>query len=129
MAPTSLPSLRSNPTMTTYEESCVKDILGMMKQAKAMQEKMQDLQQEIAEITATGQSGGGLVSVKLNGRTELAELRIDPSLMVAGEKDILEDLIVAAHADAKTKLEVVIQEKTQALTAGLQLPGGMKLPF
>jgi nucleoid-associated protein EbfC len=107
----------------------VKDILGMMKQAKAMQEKMQDLQQEIAEITATGQSGGGLVTVRLNGRTELVSLVIDPSLMLPEEKDILEDLIVAAHADAKAKLEVVIQEKTQALTSGLQLPGGMKLPF
>ena len=63
----------------------MKDIIGMMKQAKAMQEKMQDLQQEIAEISATGQSGGGLVTVKLNGRTELASLVIDPSLMVADE--------------------------------------------
>ena len=107
----------------------MKDILGMMKQAKAMQEKMQDLQQEIADISATGQSGGGLVTVRLNGRTELVQLSIDPSLMKEDEKDILEDLIVAAHADAKRKLDDEVQQKTQALTAGLQLPPGMKLPF
>lgn len=107
----------------------MKDLMGMMKQAKAMQEKMQDLQEEIAAITATGQAGGGLVKVTLNGRTELTKLDIDASLVNPDEKDILEDLVIAAHADAKAKLEVVIQEKTQALTAGLQLPGGMKFPF
>lgn len=107
----------------------MKDLMGMMKQAKAMQEKMQDLQEEIAAITATGQSGGGLVKVTLNGRTELTKLDIDATLVNPDEKDILEDLVIAAHADAKAKLEVVIQEKTQALTAGLQLPGGMKFPF
>lgn len=107
----------------------MKDIMGMMKQAKAMQEKMQSLQEEIAEISATGQSGGGLVKVTLNGRTEMTMLSIDPSLVNPDEKDIIEDLVIAAHADAKGKLEVVFQEKTQALTAGLQLPGGMKFPF
>ena len=107
----------------------MKDIMGMMKQAKAMQDKMQSLQQEIADITATGRSGGGLVSVTLNGRTEMTALAVDPSLAKPDETDILEDLVIAAHADAKTKLDAIIQEKTQALTAGLQLPGGMKLPF
>ena len=105
----------------------MKDILGMMKQAKAMQEKMQDLQQEIADISATGQSGGGLVTVRLNGRTELVQLNIDPSLMKEDEKDILEDLIVAAHADAKAKVERLLQEKMQSLTGGLPLPPGLKL--
>ncbi|MBC8130649.1 MAG: YbaB/EbfC family nucleoid-associated protein [Rhizobiaceae bacterium] len=107
----------------------MKDLMGMMKQAKAMQEKMQSLQQEIADITATGQSGAGLVKVTLNGRTELTALAIDPSLVNPAEKDILEDLVIAAHADAKAKLEVIVQGKTQALTDGLQLPGGMKFPF
>jgi len=103
--------------------------MGMMKQAKAMQEKMQDLQQELAEVEATGQSGGGLVSVTLKGQGELAALAIDGSLVNPDEKDMLEDLIVAAHADARRKLDQQIQEKTQSLTAGLQLPAGLKLPF
>ncbi|MCM2503264.1 YbaB/EbfC family nucleoid-associated protein [Aureimonas altamirensis] len=107
----------------------MKDLMGMMKQAKAMQEKMQDLQQELAEVEATGQSGGGLVSVTLKGQGELTALAIDPSLVNPDEKDMLEDLIVAAHADARRKLDQQIQEKTQSLTAGLQLPAGLKLPF
>jgi len=107
----------------------MKDIMGMMKQAKAMQEKMQSLQAEIAEATATGQAGGGVVSVTLKGTGELVSLVIDDSLVKPDEKDILEDLIVAAHADAKRKLDDEVQQKTQALTAGLQLPPGMKLPF
>lgn len=107
----------------------MKDLMGMMKQAKAMQEKMQDLQQELAEVEATGQSGGGLVSVTLKGQGELSALAIDGSLVNPDEKDMLEDLIVAAHADARRKLDQQIQEKTQSLTAGLQLPAGLKLPF
>lgn len=107
----------------------MKDLMGMMKQAKAMQEKMQGLQQEIAEITATGRSGGGLVSLTLNGRTEMTALSVDASLLKPDEKDILEDLVIAAHGDAKSKLDAIIQEKTEALTSGLQLPGGLKLPF
>ena len=94
-----------------------------------MQEKMQDLQQELAEVEATGQSGGGLVSVTLKGQGELTTLAIDGSLVNPDEKDMLEDLIVAAHADARRKLDQQIQEKTQSLTAGLQLPAGLKLPF
>ncbi|KQQ79554.1 YbaB/EbfC family nucleoid-associated protein [Aureimonas sp. Leaf324] len=107
----------------------MKDLMGMMKQAKAMQEKMQGLQAEIAETTASGQAGGGVVSVTLKGTGELVAVELDPSLLKADEKDILEDLLVAAHADAKRKLDAVIQDKTQALTAGLPLPPGMKLPF
>jgi len=107
----------------------MKDLMGMMKQAKAMQEKMQGLQAEIAETTASGQAGGGVVQVTLKGSGELQSLNLDPSLLKADEKDILEDLIVAAHADAKRKLDAEVQEKTQSLTAGLQLPPGMKLPF
>ena len=107
----------------------MKDLMGMMKQAKAMQEKMGNLQAEIAETTATGQAGGGVVSVTLKGTGELVSLDIDASLLKADEKDILEDLVVAAHADAKRKLDATIGEKTQALTAGLPLPPGLKLPF
>ena len=107
----------------------MKDIMGLMKQAKAMQEKMQDLQEEIAGVTATGQSGGGLVEVSLNGRNEMTSLKIDASLFPPEEKDILEDLILAAHNDARAKLEATVAQKTQALTAGLPLPAGMKFPF
>jgi nucleoid-associated protein EbfC len=107
----------------------MKDIMGLMKQAKAMQEKMQGLQQEIADVQVSGQSGGGLVEVTLNGRNEMASLKIDDSLLKPEEKDILEDLILAAHNDARSKLEARIAEKTQSLTAGLPLPPGMKFPF
>ncbi|NDW04243.1 YbaB/EbfC family nucleoid-associated protein [Jiella pacifica] len=107
----------------------MKDLMNMMKQAKAMQEKMAGLQDEVKAIEAAGQSGGGLVTVTLRGTGELAGLVIDPSLMKEDEKDILEDLIVAAHADAHAKLQLAIQEKTQEMTAGLNLPAGMKFPF
>ena len=107
----------------------MKDIMGLMKQAKAMQDKMQSLQQEIADVEVSGRSGGGLVEVALNGRHEMAALRIDDALLKPEEKDILEDLILAAHNDARGKLEAKIAEKTEALTAGLPLPPGMKLPF
>ncbi|HDZ71426.1 YbaB/EbfC family nucleoid-associated protein [Aurantimonas sp. C2-6-R+9] len=107
----------------------MKDLMGMMKQAKAMQEKMAGLQEDIARITVTGQSGGGVVSVTLSGKGEMQALAIDPSLLKDDEKDIVEDLVIAAHNDAKAKLDVAIQEKTQELTAGLELPAGMKLPF
>ncbi|MCK5934688.1 MAG: YbaB/EbfC family nucleoid-associated protein [Fulvimarina manganoxydans] len=107
----------------------MKDLMNMMKQAKAMQEKMAGLQEEMAELTASGQSGGGLVTVTLSGKGEMTSLSIDPSLIKSDEADILEDLVVAAHNDAKGKLELAMQEKTQALTAGLNLPAGMKFPF
>ncbi|MCQ0989462.1 YbaB/EbfC family nucleoid-associated protein [Jiella marina] len=107
----------------------MKDLMNMMKQAKAMQEKMGELQEEVKSVEAAGQSGGGLVTVTLKGTGEMASLVIDLSLMKEEEKDILEDLVVAAHADAHTKLQLAIQEKTQELTAGLNLPTGMKFPF
>lgn len=107
----------------------MKDLMNMMKQAKAMQEKMAALQEDVKTVEATGQSGGGLVTVTLRGTGELAGLVIDPSLLKEDEKDIVEDLIVAAHADAHAKLHLAIQEKTQELTSGLNLPDGMKFPF
>lgn len=107
----------------------MKDLMGMMKQAKEMQAKMAGLQEEIASITVTGQAGGGVVSVTLTGKGEMQGIAIDPSLLREDEKDIVEDLVMAAHNDAKGKLDAAIQEKTQELTAGLQLPPGMSLPF
>jgi nucleoid-associated protein EbfC len=107
----------------------MKDLMGMMKQAKAMQEKMAGLQEEIGNATVTGQSGGGLVSVTLSGKGEMTAIAVDESLAKPEEKEILEDLVLAAHNDAKQRLDLMLQEKTAALTQGLQLPGGMKFPF
>ena len=107
----------------------MKDIMGMMKQAKAMQEKMQGLQAEIAEVTAEGQSGGGLVKVTMTAKGVMKGLALDDSLIRTDEKEILEDLIVTAHEDARKKAERLTEEKMRDVTAGLPLPPGMKLPF
>ncbi|RWB33892.1 MAG: YbaB/EbfC family nucleoid-associated protein [Mesorhizobium sp.] len=106
----------------------MKDLLGLMGKAKEMQAKFQAMQDEIATLEATGQAGGGLVSVTLTGKFEMKALKIDPSLFKE-EVEILEDLLLAAHNDARAKVEQMMQEKTQALTAGLPIPPGMKLPF
>lgn len=105
------------------------DFMKMMKQAKEMQSKMADMQSSIATLEVSGASGGGLVHVTINGGGALTALKIDPSLMQPGEQEILEDLIVAAHADARGKLESEMQKKMAEVTGGLQLPPGMKLPF
>jgi nucleoid-associated protein EbfC len=108
----------------------MKDLLGLMGKAKEMQAKFQAMQEEIASLEATGQAGGGLVTVTLTGKFEMKALKIDPSLFKKEEEvEILEDLLLAAHNDAKAKVEAVMQEKTKALTSGLPIPPGMKLPF
>jgi DNA-binding YbaB/EbfC family protein len=107
----------------------MKDLMGLMGKAKEMQAKFEAMQQEVASIEATGQAGGGMVSVTLSGKMEMKALKIDPSLFKEDEVEILEDLILAAHNDAKSKVEAVLQEKTRAMTAGLPIPPGMKLPF
>lgn len=107
----------------------MRDIMGMMGKVKEMQSKMEKVQQEIAALEIEGRAGGGLVTVILNGKGEMRGLKIDPSLLKEDEVEILEDLIVAAHKDAKEKGEAQAQEKMADLTAGLPLPPGMKLPF
>ncbi len=107
----------------------MRDIMGMMGKVKEMQAKMEQLQTEIASLEVEGKSGGGLVIVKLTGKGEMTGLKIDPSLFKEDEVEILEDLIVAAHKDAKDKAEAIAAEKTKAITAGLPIPPGMKLPF
>ena len=107
----------------------MKDLLGLMSKAKEMQAKMQQMQEDMVSLEASGQSGGGLVSVTLTGKFDLKTISIDPSLLKDGEGEILEDLILAAHNDAKVKIEQAIQQKTQDMTAGLGLPSGFKLPF
>jgi len=107
----------------------MRDIMGMMGKVKEMQAKMEKVQEEIAALEVHGTSGGGLVTVTLNGKGEMRGLKIDPSLFKEDEVEILEDLIIAAHNDAKAKLEAEMAEKTQSLTAGLPIPPGFKLPF
>ncbi|MBZ9992427.1 YbaB/EbfC family nucleoid-associated protein [Mesorhizobium sp. BH1-1-4] len=107
----------------------MKDLLGLMGKAKEMQAKFQAMQDEIATVEASGQAGGGLVNVTLSGKFDMKSLKIDPSLFKEDEVEILEDLILAAHNDAKAKVELIMQEKTKALTSGLPIPPGMKLPF
>ncbi|MBY5739407.1 YbaB/EbfC family nucleoid-associated protein [Rhizobium leguminosarum] len=107
----------------------MRDIMGMMGKVKEMQAKMEQMQAEIAELTAEGKAGGGLVAVVITGKGELKSLKIDPSLFKEDDVEILEDLIVAAHKDAKDKAEALAAEKTKTLTAGLPIPPGFKLPF
>jgi DNA-binding YbaB/EbfC family protein len=107
----------------------MRDLMGMMKQAKELQEKMHSLQTEIAALEATGASGGGLVTVTVDGKGMVKSARIDPSLAKPEEIEILEDLIVAAARDARSKVEAAAQSKMKTLTAGLPLPPGFSLPF
>jgi DNA-binding YbaB/EbfC family protein len=105
------------------------DLMGMMKQAKELQEKMQGLQTEIAAMEAIGTSGAGLVTVTVDGKGGLKTVKIDPSLANPDELEILEDLIVAAARDARAKADAQAESKMRELTAGLPLPAGLKLPF
>jgi DNA-binding YbaB/EbfC family protein len=105
------------------------DFMGLMKQAAQLQTKMQELQAELDRIDVDGTAGGGLVTVTLSAKGELKGVKIDDSLLKASEREILEDLLVAAHADARRKAEGVMQDKMKDLTGGLPLPPGMKLPF
>src|ERR1700690_3566081 len=103
------------------------DFMGLMKQAAQLQSKMQALQAELDTIEVEGTAGGGMVSVKLTAKGELKGIKVDDSLMKPSEKEILEDLLVAAHADARRKAEAVMQDKMNGLTGGLALPPGMNL--
>ncbi|HUG61835.1 MAG TPA: YbaB/EbfC family nucleoid-associated protein [Methylomirabilota bacterium] len=105
------------------------DLGKMMKQAQELQTRMAAAQEEIQAIEATGSSGAGLVTVTLTGKGDLKGVKVDPTLANADEIDILEDLLIAAHADAKAKLDAAVTEKMSAVTGGLQLPPGLKLPF
>jgi len=101
----------------------------MMKQAQAMQAKMAEAQAELESLLVDGESGGGLVKLTLSAKGALQSIAIDPSLLKEEEREILEDLIVSAHAQARVKAEEVMTEKMKAVTGGLQLPPGLKLPF
>jgi nucleoid-associated protein EbfC len=103
------------------------DFLGLMKQATELKSKMEAMQAELDRLEVEGAAGGGLVTIKLSGKGDLRGTRIDETLLKPDQKEILEDLIVAAHADARRKLEIMLQDKMQALTGGLPLPPGLKL--
>ena len=103
------------------------DFMGLMKQAAQLQSKMQALQAELDQIEVEGTAGGGMVAVTLSAKGDLKGTKIDNSLLKPSEKEILEDLLIAAHADARRKAETVLQEKMKAVTGGLPLPPGMTL--
>ncbi|MBB3066089.1 MULTISPECIES: YbaB/EbfC family nucleoid-associated protein [Limibacillus] len=107
----------------------MKNLGQMMKQAQQMQAKMAEMQEQLAAAEVTGVAGGGLVQVTMNGKGELRNLSIEPSLVDPNDVEVLEDLIVAAANDAKAKVEAYVQEQMQEITGGMQLPPGLKLPF
>jgi DNA-binding YbaB/EbfC family protein len=103
------------------------NIAGLMQQAQKMQQEMQRAQEELARMEVTGQSGGGMVEVVMNGRHAVRKVTIDPSL--SEDLEMLEDLLTAAINDAVNKVASTAQEQMAGMTQGLQLPPGMKLPF
>jgi DNA-binding YbaB/EbfC family protein len=105
----------------------MRDMMGMMKQAQAMQAKMAAAQEALENLTVAGASGGGMVAVSMSGKGDLRSIRIDPSLMREGEAEIVEDLVMAAFNDARARMERAVQEHMQEATKGLPLPPGMKL--
>jgi nucleoid-associated protein EbfC len=105
----------------------MKNFASMMKQAQELQGRMTEMQAEMERAQVEGRAGGGMVALTLNGKGEMVGLKLDPSLLKPGEAEILEDLIVAAHTDAKTKVEALMKEKMEKLTGGLPLPPGLKL--
>jgi nucleoid-associated protein EbfC len=107
----------------------MKNLGQLMKQAQAMQEKMAEMQAQLEVIEMTGVAGGGTVRLTLNGKGDLKKVAIDKALVDPEEVEVLEDLIVAAFNDAKRKVAAHAEQEMQKLTGGLQLPGGLKLPF
>jgi hypothetical protein len=107
----------------------MKNLGQMMKQAQEMQTRMAEMQAELEKVEMTGASGGGMVEVTLGGKGDMKRLKIDKSLVDPNETEVLEDLIVAAFNDAKSRVEAHMAQEMSKLTGGLQLPPGMKLPF
>ncbi|MDA8251458.1 MAG: YbaB/EbfC family nucleoid-associated protein [Rhodospirillales bacterium] len=107
----------------------MKNLAGLMKQATQMQKKMEEMQSRLESLDIEGNAGAGMVSVTLSGKGELKSVRIDPRLADPAEMEMLQDLLVAAHAEARRKMEATAAEEMQKVTGGLNLPPGMKLPF
>jgi DNA-binding YbaB/EbfC family protein len=107
----------------------VKNLAGLMKQASQMQSKMAEMQAKMETVEIEGSAGAGMVSLTLSGKGDLKRVRLDPKLLDPAEAEMLEDLMVAAHADARRKLEAQTAEEMEKVTGGMSLPGGLKLPF
>jgi DNA-binding YbaB/EbfC family protein len=107
----------------------MKNLGNMLKQAQELQGRMADMQARLADLEMAGSSGGGMVTVTLNGKGEMRKIKIDESLVDPAEIEILEDLVVAAFNDAKLRVEAHVQEEMSKLTGGMSLPAGLKLPF
>ena len=107
----------------------MKNLGQMLRQAQELQGKMTEMQAQLERLEVVGQAGGGMVSVTLNGKGEMRKVDLDPAVIDPSDKEMLEDLIVAAYADAKSKVEVQMQEQMSELTGGMPLPEGFKMPF
>ena len=107
----------------------MKNLAGLMKQASQMQSKMAELQTKLEAMEIEGMSGAGMVQVTLSGKGDLKRVKLDPKLLDPAEAEMVEDLLVAAHADARRKLEAETAAEMQKVTGGMELPGGLKLPF
>ena len=127
------PAARPPPAPTTCRTrqitraTSMPDFLGLMKQAAELKSKMETMQAELDRMEVEGTAGGGMLTVKLSGKGDLRGVHVDETLLKPDQKEIVEDLIVAAHADARRKLEILLQDKMQAMTGGLPLPPGLKL--
>jgi DNA-binding YbaB/EbfC family protein len=107
----------------------MKNLSNMLKEAQKLQERMSEMQTRLADVEITGAAGGGMVIVTLDGKGQTRKIQIDPSLLVPGEVEMIEDLVVAAANDAKAKLDVHLQAEMSKVAGGLPLPPGLKLPF
>jgi len=107
----------------------MKNLGQLMKQAQEMQSKMAEMQQRLVDVEITGSAAAGMVTVVLNGKGEMRNVKIDPSLIVPAEAEVLEDLIVAAQNDARAKVDARMQEETSKMMGGVELPPGFKMPF
>ncbi len=107
----------------------MKNLAGLMKQASQMQAKMAEMQTKLEAMEIEGVSGAGMVAVTLSGKGDLKRVQLDPKLLDPAEAEMVQDLLVAAHADAKRKLEARMADEMEKVTGGMPLPGGLKLPF
>ena len=107
----------------------MKNLGQMMKQAQEMQSKMDEMQSKLAEMEMIGSSGAGMIEVTLSGKSDVRKIKIDPAVIDPSDPEVLEDLIVAAFNDAKSKVEAKVGDKMSEMTGGIQLPPGFKLPF
>jgi nucleoid-associated protein EbfC len=107
----------------------VRDMMGLMKKAQEMQVRMEELQAELEQTLVEGQAGGGLVKVTLTAKGQMKSVSLDPTILRPDDREIVEDLVVTAHRDARKKADRLMEEKMKAVTAGLPIPPGMKLPF